>query len=524
MEKYEGEDQNPELTRKLKTKKSIRVDDFMGEEEEDTQFQEKTKEPKKVLDLSKIVSQFILKKELFIKEREGDIHAHYDFSEPPIGQGAFGEVYKGVENKTKEIRAIKKIAKAKIKNPQRFFNEIMALKTLDHPNVIKLYESFEDKENVYLVQEFCDGGELFDYIVEQDHLTEHEAALLFKEILLSLVYCHKNKICHRDLKPENFMLSKKGDKINVKLIDFGLSRSFYKMETSGKDALLRMKTKVGTAFFMAPEVIRKDYSNSCDMWSAGCILYIMLSGYPPFDGDNEKEIYDAIEDGEYDFEDPIWDDVSDEAKMFISKLLCSEEHRMTAKKALKHPWIKKNIEKQSSKTLSTAHMNRLKNFHSKKKLRQAVLTFLAARATDEEISEQTKLFHELDGNNDGYITLKELNKGLQDSYAPEEIQAIMDSVDTDKNGAINFNEFIAATLEPKVTKDMSRIEQAFKFFDHDNNGFIDASELKNILSDKSTVHHMATKNIEGILLEADEDGNGQIDMKEFMRLMSVVPK
>lgn len=134
----------------------------------------------------------------------------------------------------------------------------------------------------------------------------------------------------------------------------------------------------------------------------------MLSGYPPFDGESEKEIYEAIEDGEYDFEDPVWDDVSDEAKMFISKLLCSEEHRMTAKKALKHPWIKKNIEKVSGKTLSAAHMNRLKNFHSKKKLRQAVLTFLAARATDAEIEEQTKLFQALDSNNDGYITLKEL--------------------------------------------------------------------------------------------------------------------
>lgn len=110
--------------------------------------------------------------------------------------------------KQKNCGRLNKIAKAKIKNPQRFFNEVTALKTLDHPNVIKLYESFEDNENVYLVQEYWNGGELFDYIVEKDHLTEHEAAILFREILLSLIYWHKNKICHRDLKPENFMLSK----------------------------------------------------------------------------------------------------------------------------------------------------------------------------------------------------------------------------------------------------------------------------------------------------------------------------
>lgn len=279
-------------------------------------------------------------KELFIKEREGDVKLFYDFEEPPIGQGAFGEVFKGTEKKTKEVRAIKKILKSKIKNPDRFFNEITALKTLDHPNVIKLYELFEDDDSVYLVQEYWNGGELFDYIVENDHLSEGIAAKLFHEMLLSLVYCHKNKIWHRDLKPENFMLSKNEGGITVKLIDFGLSRSFYKMETTGKDALLRMKTKVGTAFFMAPEVIRKDYNNSWDMWSAGWILYVMLSGYPPFDGDTEKEIFDAIEEGEYDFNDDSWEFVSEEAKMFISRLLWPEDTRLTAKKALKHPWIK----------------------------------------------------------------------------------------------------------------------------------------------------------------------------------------
>ena len=110
-------------------------------------------------------------KELFIKEREGDISQFYEFQEPPIGEGAFGVVYKGVDKLSKEFRVIKKIAKSKIRNPQRFFNEITALKTLDHPNVIKLYESFEDDYDVFLVQEFCDDGELFDYIVEKDHLT-----------------------------------------------------------------------------------------------------------------------------------------------------------------------------------------------------------------------------------------------------------------------------------------------------------------------------------------------------------------
>lgn len=196
---------------------------------------------------------------------------------------------------------------------------------------------------------------------------------------------------------------------------------------------------------------------------------------------------------------------------------------MTAKKALKHTWIKKNVERKTGRILSSKHMNRLKNFHSKKKLRQAVLTFLAARATDEEIQEQTALFHQLDANNDGYITMKELAKGLEADYTKEDIKSIMESVDTDKNGAISFNEFIAATLQPAITKDLSRIEQAFKFFDTDNNGYIDGKELKELLVDKQMAH-METKHFENILQEADEDGNGKIDFKEFVRLMSIRPK
>jgi calcium-dependent protein kinase len=248
----------------------------------------------------------------------------------------------------------------------------------------------------------------------------------------------------------------------------------------------------------------------------------MLSGFPPFDGDSEKEIYDAIEEGEYDYDDAIWDDITDEAKMFISKLLCDEKHRMTAKKALKHPWIKKTIEKGEDKVLSHAHLTRLKNFNSKKKLRQAVLTFMASRVTDEEIEEQTKLFRDIDHNNDGYITLKELTKVLEGEYDISVIKEIMNSVDTDKNGAINFNEFIAATLEPKITQDIKRVEQAFKFFDTDNDGYIDGRELKELLTDKS-LQPMQTIHFQNILEEADEDGNGKIDIKEFMRLMSIRP-
>ena len=465
-------------------KQKVIVEDFMTEEEEKLESTEKaTKDPanfeksKENFDIEKILSGFVLKKSLFIQQREGDISKYYNVDPEQIGEGAYGVVYKATEITTGEIRAIKVIQKSKIKNYERFINEITALRTLDHPNVIKLYEMFEDEENLHLVQEFCSGGELFDQIAEEDHFDEYKAAQIFEQILQSLIYCHKNKICHRDLKPENFMFSCTGDSTVLKLIDFGLSRSFYVFQSTGEKALLRMQTSAGTAFFMAPEVVLKNYSNSCDMWSAGVILYIMLSGYPPYDGETQDEIFEAILKGEVDFDDEVWKDITDEAKDLILNLLTTEENRLTAKQALKHPWFKKSLGKKKRKEVNTTILTRLQNFQNMNKIRKAILTFLASRVSSEDIEKQLKSFHILDTNKDGYITMKELTKGLKDTHSTEQIQQIMNSVDTDKNGAIDYNEFIAATLDAEIAKNLKKLDLAFKFFDKNSDGVIDKSDM-----------------------------------------------
>jgi calcium-dependent protein kinase len=234
------------------------------------------KNKKAEFDIKKIMSEFVIKRELFIKDNNTDIRSKYDIEPQQLGEGAFGTVYLGTEKDTGAKRAIKVILKEKIKNFQRFHNEVNALKMLDHPNIIKLFEVYKDDSQVYLVQELCSGGELFDFIVDKEFLTEDVAAKIFKQIMQAIMYCHKNRICHRDLKPENFMLKSKDGDIEVKLIDFGLSRSFMSFGNSGKEKLKRMTTKAGTLFFMAPEVLSMNYNNKCDIWSAGVILYIML--------------------------------------------------------------------------------------------------------------------------------------------------------------------------------------------------------------------------------------------------------
>lgn len=333
------------------------MDDFLSDDDESEESKryltvkqvdkEQFEKNKANFDFKKIVSNFILKKDYFITHKTTDIFLDYDIDDKQIGEGSFGVVYKAVEKGTKAVRAIKQIFNENITNYDGFMSEVSALKTLDHPNVVKLFEVYQDKNCVFLVLEYLDGGELFDYIADRDHLTEADAARFFKQMMSAIIYCHKNRICHRDLKPDNFMLASKDKDAYVKLIDFGLSRSFYKFHGEGKAQVIRMETKVGTSLYMAPEVLTKNYSSACDTWSLGVILYIMLCGSPPFDGDEDQEIFTAIKNLDYDFSDEIWDSISEEAKDLVSKILVFEKNRITPKEALNHPWVQKFNQNES---------------------------------------------------------------------------------------------------------------------------------------------------------------------------------
>ncbi|CAI2366546.1 unnamed protein product [Moneuplotes crassus] len=459
-------------------------------------------------------------KELFISDSIGDIRSYYDLSETPLGEGAFGVVYLGTEKATGEKRAVKVIEKSKIKNFTRFHNEIYALKTLDHPHIIKLYEIFKDEDHVYLVQELCTGGELFDYIVEQEYLTEEISAKIFHQLMQSIMYCHKNRIAHRDLKPENFMLKSKDGELCVKLIDFGLSCSYMTFGDSGSQKLKKMTTKAGTLFFMAPEVLKHNYSNKCDIWSAGVILYIMLCGYPPFASEDDAETVELINEGEVEFDDEAWELISDEAKDLISKMLVTEKERLSSKKCLSHPWVKKYSYSRKKGKLLDSQLSRLKEFQHNTKFRKVILSYLSTRVSDDDIKQEKDLFNSIDKNKDGYITVKELQEVTKDTMTELDIKNILMSIDLDKNGAINYSEFIAASMNEIITKDASKMKTAFDFFDRDKNGFIERHELKEILS-KNNDEMLDELLIDEVVNECDLDGDGKIDYLEFYRCMSM---
>jgi calcium-dependent protein kinase len=270
---------------------------------------------------------------------------------------------------------------------------------------------------------------------------------------------------------------------------------------------------------MAPEVLSRNYSSSCDTWSLGVILYIMLCGFPPFDGDDDQEIYAAIKSMQYDFDDEVWNEVSDDAKDLIQKILVEEKKRLTPKECLNHSWVKAHNPIEPVQ-MDSQFISRFQTFKETKNLKKAILTFLATKANDADIQQEIALFNQLDKNKDGYITVNELKKGFKTAgnISEEDIEAIMNSIDTDKNGAINYNEFIAATLNAKVATDCERINKAFEFFDMDKDGQIDQNELKNALAGKE----FATIDVsifQEALNECDMDGDGKVDFAEFTQAM-----
>jgi len=213
--------------------------------------------------------------------------------------------------------AVKIIRKSSLneKDRSRFFEEIDVMRSLDHPNILRLYEVYQDDKRYYLVMELCTGGELFDEITKRSQFSEADAAAIIKQVLSAVAYCHRKKVCHRDLKPENILLDSKSTDANnsIKVIDFGASTRF-----DGKSKLTQI---YGTAYYIAPEVLKSNYSEKCDVWSAGVILYILLSGKPPFGGVNDKEILESVKQGLFSFTSPEWRSISDEAKTLIKQML-----------------------------------------------------------------------------------------------------------------------------------------------------------------------------------------------------------
>ena len=525
-EKQENNELKGEDTQKIDEKKEENKEGPKEEKKEESKDENK-EEPKKVDNNDKkegekkeseskqdeeiVENSKGFNKESFISQMEGKMEDKYEIIKE-LGSGGFSRCLQVKNKTTGNLYACKEIQKSKMSDLEGFKYEISILIKLDHPNIIKLYEIYETPEYFYLIMELCSGGELFDRIISNIEsgkpFTEEQAAEIFHQMMSAVNYCHKNNIVHRDLKPENLLLLNKDPKSPIKVIDFGMSKIC--------DPNDIMFERVGSAYYIAPEVLEGMYDEKCDIWSAGVILYILLCGYPCFNGETDEQIYKQVRKKKYSFPSPEWDAISDDAKNLIKKMLTDATDRISAEDILRDPWVLERAPNAKKGEAVQLNEIQLKNYANSSKMRKAVLTYIASRLTQNEIDALNKNFQEIDDNNDGKLTLEEIkmaasrNKGIN----LELIEEIFKSIDTDGSGSIEYTEFISASLDKSLYLQKEKLREAFNLFDVDHSGKISNAEIAKVLGmDKRS------KEISKILEKYDTNKDGEIDFEEFFDMM-----
>ncbi len=444
-----------------------------------------------------------------------------------LGEGSYATVY-CVENRiTGSKRAMKVISKGDNCNDEddkEITNEINILRTLDHPNILKIFEFYSSKESYSIVTELCQGGELFQEIIDRGPFDENYSAYVMFQILSAINYCHKMKIIHRDLKPENILIIERDSNglPRIKIADFGTSKIVEKGNVQRK--------LVGSSYYIAPEVLKKHYDEKCDLWSCGVIMYILLSGRPPFGGDNDKEIMEKVIIGKYDLENSPFDKLSKSGKDLIQKLLMIEPNkRLSAEQALSHPWFKENKSKElfnqiNDENILKKMVENLKNYKNQSVIQETALAYLVHNYPDfKDVINACKLFNQIDTNNDGKINKEELYKGLKEKIKMENLENVVNlifkNLDMNNNGFIEYEEFVRAAIDKEIFITDNILYFAFKYFDKDGSGEITFDEIEKVfkksIPDKSKVHNSLTK----IINEVDINGDGKISFIEFCRVM-----
>ncbi|KAL8274699.1 hypothetical protein Esti_001414 [Eimeria stiedai] len=460
----------------------------------------------------------------FVQEVQLDgsigINDIFDFSHGQnLGKGSYGQVVKARDLKTGTTRAIKVVYKPRIENVTRLKREILIMKRLDHPNIIKLFEVYEDEKNLYLVMELCTGGELFERIIKSGHFSERYAACLMRQVFSAAAYCHANNVMHRDLKPENLLYADSSPLSALKVIDWGFAARCGRSH--------KFSSVVGTPYYVAPEVLFGKYGSECDIWSTGVILFILLCGYPPFHGKDNQAILKKVQAGEFTFDPRHWKRISEQAKDLVRRCLTYvPSKRITAKEALQHPWIQMyatghgGVEQALSVRLGSDLIERFKSFQRLHKLKRLAITCVAYQLSDSEIGMLHDAFAALDKNADGVLTVNEIQQGLQQcGVNGDDVLEVLKELDTDGNGTIDYTEFIAASMDHKIYEQESACQNAFRVFDLDGDGKISVDELQKVLETNYIKEAFSKETVMEMMREGDLNNDGMIDFDEFMRMM-----
>ena len=494
----------------------------------DTKFVRKGNRSISLIEKSKLGSQ-IFKEELklkvtintLIEETNGLPTMKYKVVQR-LGDGAYGTVYLAVNLMTKAKVAMKKINKVKENeiDDMEIKNEIDILKKLDHPNIVKIIEFYSTPKAYYIITSFCQCGELYNQIKYQ--YNENQLAVLFYQVFSGLYYLHSKNIVHRDLKLENILITEiekeKSTGKNlfwIKIIDFGTAKIFEKNKSE--------KAVVGSSYYIAPEVLKKQYNEKCDTWSAGVILYMLICGRAPFDGADDEEIIANIRRGTFNHKHKKLVASSPEVQDLVIKLLeVNVNKRLSAAQALKHPWFAKfngkslymNIEKEKVKM----YLDRLISYQINSKFQQMVIAFIVHNVPDtEETKDILKIFRLFNTNDDGRLTKEELSKGLAQYEDPKQynIYDIFLILDGANKGFIEYEECMRACMDQKSLLCDEHLVYAFNFFDKDNTGKISVEKIKANFIDSNVSEEV----FRSIFNEIDTNHDGEIDFGEFKDMM-----
>ena len=517
-----------------------------------------------VTETPKVAIEFPVKqKNLFFEHFSNPWENYIELND--IGEGAFGVVKKVcLKNDPDILRAMKIIPKENIiekEDGKQFLDEIEILKYLEHPNIMKIYECFNDKDNVYIVSEYCDEGDLLGKMEKLGSLNEIVVKQLMFQILNAIAYLHANRIFHGDIKLENVMLYKTSMKkikrfsrINkdlnknkelqedieksfvkktfvskrsfnyiedmkdyeVKLIDFGCSKYLVKKKDN------KLSGIVGTSIYCSPEVIDNLYDEKSDEWSCGVLMYIMLCGEPPFQGENEEEIFASIKNGKYSFNKDQFSNVSENCKDLIRRLLNpNKSKRIKASEALKHKFFKDNYD---SNIINKIDKNLLKKILEVKKLPskfheliEAYLCFNFIKKDEEK--QLTEAFRAFDHKGKNRLSYNDFRKTFEENgvdISKEKIFKIIDIIDSDGNNLIEYQEFLRAMCDKKELYSDKNLESVFNSIDKEKKGYINMDDIKKFIFQNKEV---ADKTFLDYLKQIGMDLKSKLKFEQFVDII-----